>query len=158
PGMLTTLLEFLRDNPNPTEQEVRIAISGNLCRCTGYQGIVNAALDAAKRLQAPAAPLLPPAPQPAQTPPAPLPAHGRHPLPVRTALARFARAAVAEFQVARHADAHLAERAAVAVDRDGGGRQPRIRLDERVDDRARRHREGLLRALELRRDVHQRAR
>jgi aerobic carbon-monoxide dehydrogenase small subunit len=51
PGMLTTLLEFLRDNPNPTEQEVRIAISGNLCRCTGYQGIVMAALDAAKRLQ-----------------------------------------------------------------------------------------------------------
>ena len=51
PGMLTTLTEFLRDNPNPTEQEVRIAISGNLCRCTGYQGIVNAALDAAKRLQ-----------------------------------------------------------------------------------------------------------
>ena len=52
PGMLTTLLEFLKDNPDPTEQEVRIAISGNLCRCTGYQGIVNAALDAAKRLRA----------------------------------------------------------------------------------------------------------
>jgi len=52
PGMLTTLLEFLRDNPDPTEQDVRIAISGNLCRCTGYQGIVNAALDAAKRLRA----------------------------------------------------------------------------------------------------------
>ena len=51
PGMLTTLTEFLRDNPNPTEQEVRIAISGNLCRCTGYQGIVLAALDAAKRLR-----------------------------------------------------------------------------------------------------------
>jgi carbon-monoxide dehydrogenase small subunit len=51
PGMLTTLLEFLRDNPDPTEQEVRIAISGNLCRCTGYQGIVLAALDAAKRLR-----------------------------------------------------------------------------------------------------------
>ena len=51
PGMLTTLLEFLRDNPDPTEQEVRIAISGNLCRCTGYQGIVAAALDAAKRLK-----------------------------------------------------------------------------------------------------------
>jgi aerobic-type carbon monoxide dehydrogenase small subunit (CoxS/CutS family) len=49
--MLITLTEFLRDNPNPTEQEVRIAISGNLCRCTGYQGIVAAALDAAKRLQ-----------------------------------------------------------------------------------------------------------
>ena len=51
PGMLMTLTEFLRDNPNPTEREVRIAISGNLCRCTGYQGIVAAALDAAKRLQ-----------------------------------------------------------------------------------------------------------
>ena len=51
PGMLTTLLEFLRDNPDPTEQEVRVAISGNLCRCTGYQGIVAAALDAAKRLR-----------------------------------------------------------------------------------------------------------
>ena len=52
PGMLTTLIEFLRDNPDPTEQEVRIAISGNLCRCTGYQGIVLAALDAAKRMRA----------------------------------------------------------------------------------------------------------
>src|SRR6201987_6050304 len=51
PGMLTTLIEFLRDNPDPTEQEVRIAISGNLCRCTGYQGIVAAALDAPPRLQ-----------------------------------------------------------------------------------------------------------
>ena len=51
PGMLTTLVEFLRDNPDPTEAEVRIAISGNLCRCTGYQGIVAAALDAAQRLQ-----------------------------------------------------------------------------------------------------------
>ena len=51
PGMLTTLTEFLHDNPSPTEQEVRIAIAGNLCRCTGYQGIVLAALDAAKRLQ-----------------------------------------------------------------------------------------------------------
>ena len=51
PGMLTTLIEFLGDNPDPTEQEVREAISGNLCRCTGYQGIVAAALDAAKRLK-----------------------------------------------------------------------------------------------------------
>ena len=42
PGMLTTLTEFLRDNPDPTEQEVRVAISGNLCRCTGYQGILAA--------------------------------------------------------------------------------------------------------------------
>jgi aerobic carbon-monoxide dehydrogenase small subunit len=51
PGILTTLIEFLRDNPDPTEQEVRIGISGNLCRCTGYQNIVIAALDAAKRLR-----------------------------------------------------------------------------------------------------------
>src|SRR5689334_1951851 len=51
PGMLTTLTEFLRDNPDPTEREVRVAISGNLCRCTGYQGIVLAALDAAKRMK-----------------------------------------------------------------------------------------------------------
>jgi len=50
PGMLTTLIEFLRDNPSPTEEEVRVAISGNLCRCTGYQGIVKAAMDAAKRM------------------------------------------------------------------------------------------------------------
>jgi carbon-monoxide dehydrogenase small subunit len=52
PGILTTLLELLRDNPSPTEAEVRIAISGNLCRCTGYQNIVAAALDAAGRLRA----------------------------------------------------------------------------------------------------------
>jgi carbon-monoxide dehydrogenase small subunit len=51
PGMLTTLIEFLRDNPDPSEAEVRIAISGNLCRCTGYQGIVDAALDAARVLR-----------------------------------------------------------------------------------------------------------
>ena len=51
PGMLTTLLELLDDNPDPTEREVREAISGNLCRCTGYQGIVDAALDAARRLR-----------------------------------------------------------------------------------------------------------
>ena len=51
PGMLTTLLEFLRDNPDPTEHEVRVAISGNLCRCTGYQGIVDAALATAKKLR-----------------------------------------------------------------------------------------------------------
>ena len=49
PGMLMTLTEFLREQPNPTEAEVREAISGNLCRCTGYQAIVAAALDAAQR-------------------------------------------------------------------------------------------------------------
>src|SRR3989442_9375197 len=52
PGLLTTLLEFLREHPEPTEEEVRVAISGNLCRCTGYQGIVDAALDAARRMRA----------------------------------------------------------------------------------------------------------
>jgi carbon-monoxide dehydrogenase small subunit len=51
PGILTTLIELLHDNPDPTENDVRIAISGNLCRCTGYQGIVLATLDAAKRLR-----------------------------------------------------------------------------------------------------------
>jgi carbon-monoxide dehydrogenase small subunit len=51
PGMLMTLTEFLRDNPQPSEAQVRAAISGNLCRCTGYQGIVEAALAAAKRMR-----------------------------------------------------------------------------------------------------------
>ena len=51
PGVLMTLLEFLQHNPAPTEVEVREALSGNLCRCTGYQGIVAAALDAAGRLR-----------------------------------------------------------------------------------------------------------
>jgi carbon-monoxide dehydrogenase small subunit len=51
PGILTTLIELLRDNPDPTEEDIRIGISGNLCRCTGYQNIVIAALDAAKRLR-----------------------------------------------------------------------------------------------------------
>jgi len=51
PGMLTTLVEFLRDCPDPTEAEVRVAISGNLCRCTGYDTIVAATLDAAARMR-----------------------------------------------------------------------------------------------------------
>ena len=51
PGILMTLIELLRDNPNPTEQDIRVGISGNLCRCTGYQNIVVAALDAAQRLR-----------------------------------------------------------------------------------------------------------
>ena len=51
PGMLTTLTEFLREHPDPSEAEVRLAISGNLCRCTGYTGIVRAALAAAKILR-----------------------------------------------------------------------------------------------------------
>lgn len=51
PGMLMTLTEFLRDHPDPSEAQVREALSGNLCRCTGYQGIVAAALDAAKKMR-----------------------------------------------------------------------------------------------------------
>jgi aerobic carbon-monoxide dehydrogenase small subunit len=51
PGMLMTLTEFLREHPDPSEAAVRDALSGNLCRCTGYQGIVDAALDAAKRMR-----------------------------------------------------------------------------------------------------------
>jgi aerobic-type carbon monoxide dehydrogenase small subunit (CoxS/CutS family) len=46
PGMLMTLEAFLRSHPAPSEAEVRVAISGNICRCTGYQGIVEAALQA----------------------------------------------------------------------------------------------------------------
>ena len=48
PGMLMTLVAFLAENASPTEREVREAISGNICRCTGYQGIVAAALDVAR--------------------------------------------------------------------------------------------------------------
>jgi aerobic-type carbon monoxide dehydrogenase small subunit (CoxS/CutS family) len=44
PGFLMTLLPFLEENPRPTEREIREAISGNLCRCTGYQHIVDAVL------------------------------------------------------------------------------------------------------------------
>jgi len=47
PGFLMTLKAVLAENPNPSEEEVRDAISGNLCRCTGYQNIVAAALEAA---------------------------------------------------------------------------------------------------------------
>ena len=53
PGMLITAIELLRDNPNPTELEVREAISGNLCRCSGYQAIVDAILAAARQGAAP---------------------------------------------------------------------------------------------------------
>jgi carbon-monoxide dehydrogenase small subunit len=51
PGVLMTLTEFLRDHADPTESEVREALSGNLCRCTGYQGMVDAALATAKRMR-----------------------------------------------------------------------------------------------------------
>lgn len=51
PGILMTLKVFLEANPTPTEDEMRVALGGNLCRCTGYQQIVNGAMDAARRLR-----------------------------------------------------------------------------------------------------------
>jgi aerobic-type carbon monoxide dehydrogenase small subunit (CoxS/CutS family) len=50
PGILMTLVAFLDENPKPTDPEVRAALSGNLCRCTGYQNIVKAALLAAEKM------------------------------------------------------------------------------------------------------------
>jgi aerobic-type carbon monoxide dehydrogenase small subunit (CoxS/CutS family) len=44
PGILVTLVAFLRDNPAPDEAQIRAALSGNLCRCTGYQHIVDAVM------------------------------------------------------------------------------------------------------------------
>lgn len=52
PGFLMTLAPFLVDHPDPSEMEIREAISGNLCRCTGYQNIVEAVRLAAERLRA----------------------------------------------------------------------------------------------------------
>ena len=51
PGILMTLVPFLEENPDPTEAEIREAISGNLCRCTGYQHIVEAVKIAAERMR-----------------------------------------------------------------------------------------------------------
>jgi carbon-monoxide dehydrogenase small subunit len=51
PGILMTISAFLEENADPTEDEVRHALSGNLCRCTGYQHIVDAVLLAATRLR-----------------------------------------------------------------------------------------------------------
>jgi aerobic carbon-monoxide dehydrogenase small subunit len=48
PGMIMAAAGILADNPNPTEEEVRHGLEGNLCRCTGYHNIVKAVLDAAK--------------------------------------------------------------------------------------------------------------
>ena len=50
-GILMSMVEFLRENQNPDEDEVREALSGNICRCTGYQGIVSAVIAAAERLR-----------------------------------------------------------------------------------------------------------
>ena len=53
PGMMMTASALLERNPNPSEQEIRIAISGNLCRCTGYVNIVKAVQYAAEKMQVP---------------------------------------------------------------------------------------------------------
>jgi len=50
PGFLMTTVAFLRDNPRPTEREIREGLAGNLCRCTGYQNIVEAVAAAAEAL------------------------------------------------------------------------------------------------------------
>jgi carbon-monoxide dehydrogenase small subunit len=48
PGMVMASISLLKENPNPTEEEVRIGLEGNLCRCTGYHNIVKSVLAAAK--------------------------------------------------------------------------------------------------------------
>jgi carbon-monoxide dehydrogenase small subunit len=50
PGFLMTSVALLRDTPRPTEEQIRVALSGNLCRCTGYQNIVTAVQLAAEKL------------------------------------------------------------------------------------------------------------
>lgn len=52
PGMITRAHRFLQENPSPTDEEVRFGMSGNLCRCTGYQNIVRAVEYAAAKLSA----------------------------------------------------------------------------------------------------------
>lgn len=52
PGFLMTLVPFLEENPTPNEVEIRAALSGNICRCTGYQHIVDAVVLAAEKMQA----------------------------------------------------------------------------------------------------------
>jgi carbon-monoxide dehydrogenase small subunit len=51
PGMIMATIDLLAENPHPDEHDVREGLEGNLCRCTGYQNIVRAALDAAKRME-----------------------------------------------------------------------------------------------------------
>jgi carbon-monoxide dehydrogenase small subunit len=52
PGFLMTLVPFLEQNPHPTDEEVREAIDGNICRCTGYEKIIEAAQEASKKMAA----------------------------------------------------------------------------------------------------------
>jgi aerobic carbon-monoxide dehydrogenase small subunit len=51
PGMMLTAIALLEENPDPSEEEIRWALSGNICRCTGYQNIVNAVRQAAGAMQ-----------------------------------------------------------------------------------------------------------
>jgi aerobic-type carbon monoxide dehydrogenase small subunit (CoxS/CutS family) len=51
PGILMSMAAFLAEHPDPSEEEIRVALSGNLCRCTGYQNIVRAVATAAARLR-----------------------------------------------------------------------------------------------------------
>lgn len=51
PGFLMTTTAFLRETPDPTDEQIREVLGGNLCRCTGYQGIVEAVRDAAQRMK-----------------------------------------------------------------------------------------------------------
>jgi carbon-monoxide dehydrogenase small subunit len=51
PGILMSMIPFLKQNPDPTEDEIRYALSGNLCRCTGYQHIVDAVKLAAEKMK-----------------------------------------------------------------------------------------------------------
>ncbi len=51
PGFLLSAYELLERNPDPTEQEVRVGLSGNMCRCTGYQGIIKSVLAAAEKMR-----------------------------------------------------------------------------------------------------------
>jgi len=55
PGMITRAYRLLKENPDPTEEEIRYWMAGNLCRCTGYQNIVKAVQFAAKKLATKAA-------------------------------------------------------------------------------------------------------
>jgi len=55
PGFVVAVTDLLQRNPSPTETEIREALSGNLCRCTGYQKILDAVFVAAERLREPAA-------------------------------------------------------------------------------------------------------
>jgi carbon-monoxide dehydrogenase small subunit len=50
PGMIMAAAGYLQENPSPTEEEVRLALEGNLCRCTGYQNIVESIMDAAGQM------------------------------------------------------------------------------------------------------------